>query len=104
MTSPLSEVDGIDGLKRALEAKRTELLGRDAEGITIERAADSMDELVLANERDLAVETLNRKALDEAILELQAVDAGFRRTAENIVKRDYGIAKLKRRLDARVKA
>jgi hypothetical protein len=40
-----------------------------------------------------------RKALDEAIEEIKAIDAGYRRTAENVVKRDYGMAKLRRRLD-----
>jgi|SRR5580700_8565806 hypothetical protein len=40
-----------------------------------------------------------RKALDEAIVELKAIDAGYRRTAENVIKRDYKIAKLRRHLD-----
>jgi hypothetical protein len=40
-----------------------------------------------------------RKALDEAIEEMRAIDSGYRRTAENVVKRDYGIAKLRRRLE-----
>jgi hypothetical protein len=40
-----------------------------------------------------------RKALDEAIGEIKAVDAGYRRTAENVIKRDYAVVKLKRRLD-----
>lgn len=53
----------IQHFRRELEAKRTELVHqRDAEGIIIERAADSMDELILANERDLTVERLNREA------------------------------------------
>ena len=40
-----------------------------------------------------------RKAFEEAIGEMRAVDAGFRRAAENTVKRDYKITKLKRRVD-----
>jgi hypothetical protein len=40
-----------------------------------------------------------RKALDEAIGGIKAVDAGYRRTAENVIERDYRIVKLKRRLD-----
>jgi len=53
----------IQHFRRELEAKRAELVHqRDAEGIIIERAADSMDELILANERDLIVERLNREA------------------------------------------
>jgi hypothetical protein len=40
-----------------------------------------------------------RKAFEEATFEMKAVDAGFRRAAENTVKRDYKITKLKRRVD-----
>ena len=40
-----------------------------------------------------------RKALNEAIDEIKAVDAGYRRTAENVIKRDYGLAKARRRVD-----
>jgi len=60
MTLPYDE---IEQFRRKLEAKRADLaVHRDAEGITIERAADAMDQLVLANERDLIVEKLNREA------------------------------------------
>ncbi len=63
MESHDSEHRNIAGFKRVLVAKRAELIGRrDPEGIVIERAANSMDELVLANERDLVVERLNREA------------------------------------------
>lgn len=49
--------------KRMLEAKRAEIIrSRDPEKIVIERAADEMDELVLANERELAIDTLARQA------------------------------------------
>lgn len=76
--------DQLENFRRELEAKRAELAGhRDAEGIAIERAADSMDELVLANERDLVVERLNR----EAVLLRQVTDALDRIAAE-----EYGIS------------
>ena len=75
--------DQLEYFRQELEAKRVELAGhRDAEGIAIERAADSMDELVLANERDLVVERLNR----EAALLRQVTDALNRIAAE-----EYGI-------------
>jgi DnaK suppressor protein len=49
--------------RRQLDAKRTELSGpHNAEGIAFEPTADSMDETVLANERDLIVDRLNREA------------------------------------------
>ena len=54
----------IERFRRELEAKRRDLASyRDAEGIAIERTPDSMDELVLANERDLTVERLSRETL-----------------------------------------
>lgn len=49
--------------RRMLEAKRAEIIrSRNPEKIVIERAADEMDELVLATERELAIETLSRQA------------------------------------------
>ena len=55
--------DEIERFRLELEIKRADLTGhRDAEGIAVERAADSMDQLVLANERELIVEKLNRNA------------------------------------------
>jgi len=49
--------------KRMLEAKRAEIIrSRNPEKIVIERAADEMDELVLATERELAIDTLTRQA------------------------------------------
>jgi DnaK suppressor protein len=55
----------LDGFRLALQQKRAELktthLHTDA--IAIERIADSMEELVMANERDLALEQLNRESL-----------------------------------------
>jgi DnaK suppressor protein len=59
MTLPRDETEHF---RRELEAKRADLAGyRNPEGIAIERTPDSMDELVLANERDLTVERLNRE-------------------------------------------
>jgi len=54
----------IEGCRRMLEAKRMELQsGRyKAEGIVLERVPDSMEELTLEMERNMAVDTLNRKA------------------------------------------
>jgi RNA polymerase-binding transcription factor len=54
----------VEVCRRALEAKRLELIGRqhNAESIIIERVADAADESVLANQRDLAVDALNREA------------------------------------------
>jgi DnaK suppressor protein len=53
----------LNNYRRTLEAKRTEIIrSRNPEKIVIERAADEMDELVLANERELAIETLSRQA------------------------------------------
>jgi DnaK suppressor protein len=75
--------DEIERFRRELEAKRAELAGpRDAEGIAIERAADSVDEVLLANERELIVERLNR----EAHLIRQVADA-----LDRITTGEYGI-------------
>ncbi len=75
--------DEIEHFKRELEAKRDDLAGhRNPEGIAIERTADSMDELVLANERELTVERLNR----ETYLLRQVADA-----LERIAAGDYGL-------------
>jgi len=73
----------IERFKRELEAKSADLAGhRNPEGIAIERTADAMDELVLANERDLTVERLNR----ETVLLRQVADA-----LDRITTGDYGI-------------
>jgi DnaK suppressor protein len=80
MTLPHHE---IERFKRELEAKGADLAGhRNPEGIAIERTADAMDELVLANERDLTVERLNR----ETVLLRQVADA-----LDRITTGDYGI-------------
>jgi DnaK suppressor protein len=54
----------IEGCRRVLEAKKGELLsGRyKAEGITVERVPDSIEETTLEMERNMAVDTLNRRA------------------------------------------
>lgn len=51
--------------EQMLEAKARELRSscRRTEEIAIERAPDSMDDIVLANERELAVDAINRDAL-----------------------------------------
>jgi DnaK suppressor protein len=75
--------DEIERFRRELEAKRLDLTGqRDAEGIAIQRAADSVDESVLANERDLTVERLHR----ETVLFRQVADA-----LDRIAIGEYGI-------------
>jgi DnaK suppressor protein len=55
---------GFEQASRLLAAKRAELVQhRRADGIAVERTPDLMDELVLANERDLIVDVLNRETL-----------------------------------------
>jgi DnaK suppressor protein len=82
--SKLMSEENIEQLRLALEAKRAELVAsrRKVEGIAIERASDSIDQLVCANERDLAVDTLNR----EAILLCQVSEA-----LQRIAAGDYGV-------------
>jgi DnaK suppressor protein len=54
----------IKGCTRVLEAKRRELLSihHETEGIAVERAPDSMEELTLEVQRSMAVDMLNRRA------------------------------------------
>ena len=54
----------IEGCRRMLETKRGELLSGHCrtEGIVVERVPDSMEELTLEIERNMAVDTLNRNA------------------------------------------
>jgi DnaK suppressor protein len=54
----------IKGFRRTLEVKRAELLSshHESEGIAVQRVPDSMEELSLEIQRNMAVETLNRKA------------------------------------------
>ena len=57
----------IERCKRALEAKRAELVASSQNArivaVAIERAPDSIDEWVFANDRDLAMATLDRNAV-----------------------------------------
>ena len=55
----------IQDYRRALEAKVVELssIRHRTEEIAIERVADSMDDVVLAGERELAMEAIHREAL-----------------------------------------
>jgi DnaK suppressor protein len=58
------EFHNCEQARRLLAAKKAELVRhRSADGIAVERTPDSMDELVLANERDLIVDVLNRETL-----------------------------------------
>jgi DnaK suppressor protein len=54
----------IKGCRRVLEAKRGELLSSHykIEDIAVERVPDSMEELTLEIERNMAVQALDRKA------------------------------------------
>jgi DnaK suppressor protein len=54
----------IKDFRQMLEAKRRELQSShlETEGIAVERVPDSMDELSLEVQRNMAVEALNRKA------------------------------------------
>jgi len=58
------ESANLEIYSRVLHAKQTELAGshRNVDGIAVERTADSMDEVILANERDLALRSLTREA------------------------------------------
>jgi len=59
---PMNKTD-IKGCRRMLEAKRRELLSshHETEGIAVERVPDSMEELSLELQRNMAVDALNRK-------------------------------------------
>ena len=50
--------------KALLEAKQAELVGglRNRDGIAIEKTADTMDEVQLAGERELAIRNLDRES------------------------------------------
>jgi DnaK suppressor protein len=54
----------INGCKQILEAKRRELLSirHQAEGIAVERVPDSVEELTMLVQRQMAVDVLNLKA------------------------------------------
>ena len=83
MPSNPRSIDRFQEAKQLLLAKKAELGHHySCDGIAIERTSDSMDELVLANERDLIVEALNR----EAMLLRQISEA-----LERIETGDYGV-------------
>ncbi len=80
----------IEGCRRALEAKKGELLsGRHkAEGITVERVPDSIEELTMEMERSMAVDALNRNAallgqVTEALDRIGTGNYGVCMTCEN---------------------
>jgi DnaK suppressor protein len=54
----------LEGCRQRLESKRGELLSAHykTQGIAVERVPDSMEELTLEIERNMAVDTLNRNA------------------------------------------
>jgi len=63
--------------RQLLDSKRLDLIAshRDPEAIVIEKVPDSMDELVLASQRDIAIDALNRRTellsqVHEALLRL----------------------------------
>ena len=62
-TKPMKRENHFEGCKRMLEAKRGELLTSrgKTDGIAVERVSDSMEELALEIEQNMAVDTLNRK-------------------------------------------
>ena len=88
---PMKKHD-IDCCKRALEAKKRELLsGRHkAEGITVERVPDSIEELTMDMERSMAVDALNRNAallcqVNEALDRIGAENYGVCMACENAI-------------------
>jgi len=76
---PMRKQD-IESCRRMLEAKKQELLsGRHkAEGITVERVSDSVEELTMEMERSMAVDALNRNAalLSQVTEALERIAAG----------------------------
>lgn len=63
MTLNHSGLQRFRDVRRELIAKRAELLRvRPFDAIAVERMPDAMEELVLANQRDLAIETLARES------------------------------------------
>jgi len=82
----------IEGCRRMLEAKKGELLsGRHkAEGITVERLPDSIEELTMEMERSMAVDALNRNAsllgqVTDALERLAAGNYGVCIACENAI-------------------
>jgi len=74
--------EDLERYRRALQAKRGERNRGNIEGIVIERVADAADESVLASQRDLAVDTLNRETavarqVDKALERIEAGTYGL---------------------------
>jgi len=70
--------------RQMLESKESELVAshHNPEAIVIEKVPDSMDEMVLASQRDIAIDALNRKRellsqVSEALLRLDEGHYGF---------------------------
>jgi len=78
------EPEQLEKYRAALEAKQAELveLLRRREGIAIEKAADALDEVRLAADRELMIHTLDRESL-----RLREVRAALKRIEEG----SYGI-------------
>jgi DnaK suppressor protein len=78
----------IERCKRALEAKRAELVASNQKArsvaVAIERVPDSIDEWVFANDRDLAVATLDRNA---------ALFRQITRALDRIARGTYGLCR-----------
>ena len=57
-------IANIETYRQALETQQAELAAghRNADAIAVERVADSIDEVILANERDLALLAFTREA------------------------------------------
>jgi DnaK suppressor protein len=70
----------VERLRMALHAKRSELIDSPLhpEEIAAERFADSIDDVVSANARDLAVDRINRNAqlLSQIAQALRRIEAG----------------------------
>jgi RNA polymerase-binding transcription factor len=88
---PMKKQD-IEGCRRVLEAKKGELLsGRHkAEGITVERVPDSIEELTMEMERSMAVDALNRNAallgqVTEALARIGAGNYGVCMACEHAI-------------------
>ena len=93
------EAKELEKYRTLLEARQAELLNilRRRDGITIEKAADALDEVRLAADRELMIHTLDRESL-----QLREIRAALARIEEG----SYGICLSceqpipKKRLDA----
>jgi DnaK suppressor protein len=74
----------VAAYRQMLESKRSELIAshHNPEAIVIEKVPDSIDEMVLASQRDIAIDALNRKAqhlsqVSDALLRLDEGSYGL---------------------------